>query len=240
MEKDILLYHGSEKIIEQPKYGLGRKTNDFGQGFYCTKSEELAKEWAVSSLRNGFANRYLLHTNFLRILHLNTPEYTILNWIALLVEHRLFAIRTPVARRAKQYLLEHFSINVNAYDLIIGYRADDSYYDYAEAFINNSITVEQLSAAMQLGRLGEQIVLKSEFAFSQLEYQGWTIADRNQYYAKKQVRNEDAIHSYHAILEKETDGLFIQDIIRGEVTNEDKRIPRNASRIQTNTLGRGL
>lgn len=240
MEKDILLYHGSEKIIEQPKYGLGRKTNDFGQGFYCTKSEELAKEWAVSSLRNGFANRYLLHTNFLRILHLNTPEYTILNWIALLVEHRLFAIRTPVARRAKQYLLEHFSINVNAYDLIIGYRADDSYYDYAEAFINNSITVEQLSAAMQLGRLGEQIVLKSEFAFSQLEYQGWTVADRNQYYAKKQARNEDAIQSYHAILEKETDGLFIQDIIRGGVTNEDKRIPRNTSRIQTNTPGRGL
>lgn len=240
MEKDILLYHGSEKIIEQPKYGLGRKTNDFGRGFYCTENEELAKEWAVSSLRNGFANRYLLHTNFLRILHLNTPEYTILNWIALLVEHRLFAIRTPVARRAKQYLLEHFSINVNAYDLIIGYRADDSYYDYAEAFINNSITVEQLSAAMQLGRLGEQIVLKSEFAFSQLEYQGWTVADRNQYYAKKQARNEDAIHSYQAILEKETDGLFIQDIIRGGVTNEDKRIPRNASRLQTNAPGGSL
>lgn len=240
MEKDILLYHGSEKIIEQPKYGLGRKNNDFGQGFYCTENEELAKEWAVSSLRNGFANRYLLHTNFLRILHLNTPEYTILNWIALLVEHRLFAIRTPVARRAKQYLLEHFSINVNAYDLIIGYRADDSYYDYAESFINNSITVEQLSAAMQLGRLGEQIVLKSEFAFSQLEYQGWTVADRNQYYAKKQTRNEDAIHSYHAILEKETDGLFIQDIIRGGVTNEDKRIPRNTSRGQTNAPGRSL
>lgn len=240
MEKDILLYHGSEKIIEQPKYGLGRKTNDFGQGFYCTENKELAKEWAVSSLRNGFANRYLLHTNFLRILYLNTPEYTILNWIALLVEHRLFAIRTPVARRAKQYLLEHFSINVNAYDLIIGYRADDSYYDYAEAFINNSITVEQLSAAMQLGRLGEQIVLKSEFAFSQLEYQGWTVADRNQYYAKKQARNEDAIHSYQAILEKETDGLFIQDIIRGGVTNEDKRIPRNASRLQTNAPGGSL
>ena len=53
--------------------------------------------------------------------------------------------KTPVARRAKQYLIEHFSINVGAYDLIIGYRADDSYFDYAESFVNNGISVDQLA-----------------------------------------------------------------------------------------------
>lgn len=60
----------------------------------------------------------------------NSPDHTILNWIAILVENRLFSIKTPVARRAKQYLIDHCSINVNAFDLIIGYRADDSYFDY--------------------------------------------------------------------------------------------------------------
>ena len=49
---------------------------------------------------------------------MNSPDYTILNWIAVLVEHRLFSIKTPVARRAKQYLIDNFSVNVNAYDLI--------------------------------------------------------------------------------------------------------------------------
>lgn len=148
MEKKITLFHGSEKVIEHPVFGAGKKHNDFGLGFYCTESEALAKEWAVSSLRDGFANRYTLDTEYLHILNLNSPDYTILNWIAVLVEHRLFSIKTPVARRAKQYLIENFSVNVNAYDLITGYRADDSYFDYAESFLNNAISVEQLSQAL--------------------------------------------------------------------------------------------
>lgn len=114
MEKKIALFHGSEKVIEHPVFGEGKKHNDFGLGFYCTESEALAKEWAISSLRDGFANRYTLDTEYLRVLHLNSPDYTILNWIAVLVEHRLFSIKTPVARRAKQYLIDNFSVNVNA------------------------------------------------------------------------------------------------------------------------------
>ena len=177
MEKKITIYHGSEKIIENPIFGGGKRNNDFGFGFYCTESEELAKEWAVSSLRDGFSNRYTLNTEYLNILNLNSPAYTILNWIAILVEHRLFSIKNPVAGRAKRYLIENFSVNINAFDLIIGYRADDSYFDYAESFLNNGITVEQLAQAMRLGKLGEQIVIKSPFAFSNLKYEGFTVAN---------------------------------------------------------------
>ena len=46
-------------------------------------------------------------------------------------KNHLFSIKTPVARRAKGYLIDHFGINVNAFDLIKGYHADDSYFDYA-------------------------------------------------------------------------------------------------------------
>ena len=53
MKQDLLLYHGSQQIIEAPKFGVGKTYNDYGQGFYCTENIELAKEWAVSSLRNG-------------------------------------------------------------------------------------------------------------------------------------------------------------------------------------------
>ena len=168
MDRIITIFHGSEQIVETPEFGLGRKNNDFGLGFYCTESEDLAKEWAVSSLRNGFANRYTLDTEYLNILNLNSPDYTILTWIAVLVEHRVFYIKTPVARRAKRYLIDNFGVNVNAYDLITGYRADDSYFDYAESFLNNGISVEQLARAMRLGKLGEQIVLKSKFAFDRI------------------------------------------------------------------------
>jgi hypothetical protein len=229
MQKHLTVYHGSKQIVEVPTFGLGRKNNDFGLGFYCTESSDLAKEWAVSSLSDGFANRYTLDTEYLNILNLNSPDYTILNWIAVLVQHRLFSIKTPVARRAKQYLIEHFGINVNAYDLITGYRADDSYFDYAEAFLNNAITVEQLSHAMQLGKLGEQIVIKSKYAFSKIKFEGFEAAEKDAYYALRKARNDEANQTYLDILEEETDGLYIQDIIRGGVSNDDPRIPRNVS-----------
>lgn len=225
----ITLFHGSEKVVEVPTFGAGKKTNDFGLGFYCTESEGLAKEWAVSSLRDGFCNRYTLDTEYLNILNLNSPDYTILNWIAVLVEHRLFSIKTPVARRAKRYLIDNFGINVNAYDLITGYRADDSYFDYAESFLNNGISVEQLARAMQLGKLGEQIVLKSKFAFSRIQFEGFDVAEKEEFYILRKARDDEANGLYLEMLEEENDGLYIQDIIRGGITNDDSRIPRNIS-----------
>ena len=227
MERIITLYHGSEQLIEEPTFGKGKLNNDFGLGFYCTESEDLTKEWAVSSLRNGFANRYTLGTEYLNVLNLNSPDFTILNWIAVLVEHRLFSIKTPVARRAKRYLVENFSVNVNAFDVVTGYRADDSYFDYAESFLNNGITVEQLARAMRLGKLGEQIVLKSRFAFSKLHYEGFEVADRETYFCLRKARNDEANRIYMEMLEEESDGLYIQDIMRGGIQNDDPRIPRN-------------
>ena len=229
MEDYITIFHGSEKIIEHPIWGEGRKNNDFGIGFYCTESLELAKEWAVSSLRDGFANKYILDTKYLNILNLNSSAYTILNWIAVLVEHRLFSITTPVARRAKSYLVEKFGVNVNAFDIIRGYRADDSYFDYAESFINNAISVEKLAQAMKLGKLGEQIVIKSKYAFTKLKYKGFEVAEQGKYYVHRKSRNDEANRQYFEMLDKESDGLYIQDIIRGGITNDNPCIPRNIS-----------
>ena len=230
MDKIITLFHGSKKIVEAPTFGEGKKTNDFGLGFYCTETEELAKEWAVSSLQDGFSNRYTLDTEYMNILNLNSPEYTILNWIAVLVEHRVFSIKTPVARRAKRYLIDNFGVNVNAYDLITGYRADDSYFDYAESFLNNGISVEQLAKAMRLGKLGEQIVLKSQFAFSRIKFEGFEVAEKEEFYVLRKSRDDEANQLYLEMLEEESDGLYIQDIIRGGITNDDPRIPRNISK----------
>lgn len=229
MEKLITIYHGSEQIVEVPTFGKGRKNNDFGLGFYCTESLDLAKEWAVSSLRNGFANRYSLDTEYLKILNLNSPDFTILNWIAVLVEHRLFSIKTPVARRAKQYLIDNFGINVNAYDVITGYRADDSYFDYAESFLNNGISVDQLARAMRLGKLGEQIVIKSQYAFSRLKFEGFEVAEKDTFYVLRKARDDEANQLYLEMLEEEDDGLYIRDIMKGGITNDDPRIPRNIS-----------
>ncbi len=227
MSKIITLYHGSEKIIEKPIFGEGKEHNDFGKGFYCTQNPELAKEWAVSSIKNGFSNEYNIDTEYLKILNLNSEEFTILNWIAVLLQYRVFPIKTPIARRAKQYIIDNFYVNVNAFDIVIGYRADDSYFDYAESFINNGISVEQLCSAMKLGKLGEQVVIKSKYAFELLEYQDFDIALMDKYYVLRKSRDEDANKNYWEMLSNDDDGLYIRDIIREGISSNDPRIPRN-------------
>ena len=36
----VIVYHGSERIIKQPVFHDGKKTNDYGYGFYTTESLE--------------------------------------------------------------------------------------------------------------------------------------------------------------------------------------------------------
>ncbi|MBR2627880.1 MAG: DUF3990 domain-containing protein, partial [Peptococcaceae bacterium] len=40
---------------------------------------------------------------------------------------------------------------------MIGYRADDSYFSFANAFLNNTLSLRQLEKAMMLGKHGEQV-----------------------------------------------------------------------------------
>lgn len=50
---EVTLYHGSVSVIEQPVFGKGNPHNDYGRGFYCAQSLELAKEWAVKKIATG-------------------------------------------------------------------------------------------------------------------------------------------------------------------------------------------
>ena len=113
--------------------------------------------------------------------------------------------------------------------MITGYRADDSYFDYAESFLNNGISVEQLARAMKLGKLGEQIVLKSKFAFTKIKFESFDVAEKEIFYVLRKARDDDANQTYLEMLEEEDDGLYIQDIMRGGIKNDDPRIPRNIS-----------
>ena len=156
----IELWHGSSHVIKHPEYGLVKPNNDYGRGFYCTRSVELAKEWACAGLDDGFANRYTLTTDGLLFLDLSQPPYTILNWLAMLVENRRFQPTTAVAAQGIEYLKQVFLPDASQADVIVGYRADDSYFSFARAFVNNAISIDQLAEAMRLGELGKQIVLR--------------------------------------------------------------------------------
>jgi len=221
----ITLYHGSSEKIEKPVFGKGKTYNDYGQGFYCTEHIELAKKWACNEGIDGFSNEYELETSGLKILNLSADEYNILHWLALLMNHRKLRLSTPVMRRGVEWLKEHFLIDISDCDLIIGYRADDSYFSFARAFVSNEISLNQLSFAMRLGKLGEQYVLKSEKAFEQIEFKSFELADNTIYYARRKKRDDEARNAFFEELEKEdVHGIYMGDIIREGMTSDDARL----------------
>ena len=222
----MLVYHGSDHIIEKPAYNGSKRTNDYGYGFYTTESIELAKEWACSDQRNGFANIYEFNPEGLSMLRLNSPEYNILNWLAILTKYRSYWQNGSIAEEAKNYLQQHFFVDPAPYDVIIGYRADDSYFTFAQDFVAGTISLKKLSEAMRLGKLGEQIVLKSEKAFEHIRFVGAEPADAETYYEKKALRDREARRAYRSTrqVSNELNELYMIDIMREGIENGDPRL----------------
>lgn len=222
----LTIYHGSRFIVETPLYGVGNPRNDYGLGFYCTQSLDLAKEWAVTDSQDGYANGYELDMGGLSCLDLSSPGFNILNWIAILLENRVFTLRNDVTKAGRQYFLDNFALPYGEYDIIKGYRADDSYFAYAEAFLNNAISCQRLSEAMRLGNLGEQIVLKSEAAFERISYLGCEVAPSSIFLPMRMKRNEEARLAFlsNKAGAFSPDALYLADIIRFGVDADDPRL----------------
>ena len=217
MKKTLVLFHGSDHIVKKPMYGLGNKHNDYGYGFYCTEDVELGKEWACNDLNtNAYVNKYELQTEGLKILYLDKVS-TVSNWITILIQNRTFNLKNNIAKNAVKYLKANYSIDISQYDVVIGYRADDSYFTFAKDFLSNTLSLESLSSALRYGKLGEQIVLISEKAFEKIHFVNSEKVDVSEYYYKRKYRNAEANQKYKNLsdnqdVEKET---FIMDLIRG-------------------------
>lgn len=219
-----IIYHGSKDIIEKPMFGFGNKHNDYGVGFYCTEIEELAKEWAVDINRDGYVNEYELNLKGLKILYLK--KYNILYWLAILLENRTFVTLSPLSIEAKQYIINNFHIDYRSYDIIIGYRADDSYFTFAKDFINGVISYQQLGKAIKLGNLGEQIVLISERSFKQLRFINSTLVEKDIYLKSKLERDEKARKEYFNSrnIKRNKGDLYITQIIDEGIKENDSRL----------------
>lgn len=220
------LYHGSSRIIERPLFGYGKPYNDYGLGFYCTDSLEMAKEWGVGKDRDGYANCYEIECDGLEILDLNAPEYCILHWLAVLLRNREFDIPSGLALEAKEYLLANFAVDYGSSDAILGYRADDSYFSFAQDFINGTISYRQLNNAMHLGRLGQQFVLKSQTAFARIQFVGSVTATSSEWYAKKMLRDRTARREYFSVERnrRQRGDLYIAQIMDEEMKPDDPRL----------------
>lgn len=209
----LVLYHGSPDIIEKPIHGYGNRRNDYGVGFYCTQDIELGKEWACSRNPQGILNSYVLNINGLRVLNLgNKTREDILRWFAILATNRVIKLR-PGTKKDNLNIVKnaYYPKGIENYDVIIGYRADDSYFSYATDFATGTLSIEGLSHAMFLGRLGLQVVLITKKAFSQLTFLEYQTVGGN-YHQKYKMRDKKARQEYFDYAD--SGHIYIEHIVR--------------------------
>ncbi len=219
----MILYHGSEFIIDKPRFNGGKPYNDYGQGFYCTEYFDMAKEWSVASDRNGYVNTYELDAEGLSILNLN--DHSMMEWLAILLSNRTFDVSAPLAKEAKEYIQKEFLPDFADYDLIVGYRADDSYFSFAQDFISGVISYEQLREAMYLGNLGNQVVLKSKKSFERILFTGYEKVSSEEWFPKREARDKKARNMYFDMDKHYVKGsLYVTGILDMELKRDDYRL----------------
>lgn len=207
------LFYGADKDVIIPQYNVGNPNNDYGLGFYLTPDKEMAELWASKFPSGGYLIEYEVDFNGLNILHLNSINNDdVLKWISILISHRFSKDERENYKTNIEWLEKNYPFDVEGYDLIIGYRADDAYFDYSRDFVGNDLSLELLKEAMRLGKLGLQYVLISQKAFSHIKYlKSEKVDHSDQYFA---FRNKSKIE--YLKLKKEDDVLntFIRDLMR--------------------------
>ena len=140
--ENVIVYHGSDHILKEPIYQGGKADNDYGNGFYTTEYKDRAKSWAVlnGDPEHSFVNRYILNTSGLKIMDLN--DYGILAWIAEVIANRGTSLESAEITGSR--IVEMYRISTADFDIIKGYRADDSYTQVIEAFLLNQINIEEI------------------------------------------------------------------------------------------------
>lgn len=163
----ITLYHGTPDRMVMPVYGKGNDRHDYGRGFYLTPDIDLAKEWAVCrpNDENGWVHQFELETEGLRIM--DFQKEGVLTWLVELMRHRDAADSRRYHMLAERFIAR-YGVETAHYDVIMGWRANASYFYIAKEFVRDNIDMDILEELLSLGGLGIQYCIKSAQAYAQL------------------------------------------------------------------------
>ena len=157
----MLLYHGSDVIVDEPKIFKGNRPLDFGEGFYLTTSREQAEQWAKRvALRNNSASSYISVFDF------NDAE----------VSKKLKVIRFE---RADEDWLKFVCSNRQGktyggdYDIVIGPVADDKVYSVVLRYENGVYELDEALKRLKTEQLHDQILFHSLRALEYLKFKSW-------------------------------------------------------------------
>lgn len=160
-----------------------------------------------------------------KVLDLEDGTHSVLEWLAILVNNRVVNAGVPIAQVAIEYLTENFLINLAPYDIVRGYRADDSYFSFVRSFVSNGLTVEQLETVMHLGSLGTQVVLKSPRAFERIRFVDYETAPWEEFHRRRLNRDMAARKAFFEESRRGvTQGLYMNTILSEGLKQDDVRV----------------
>ena len=126
MKHSEIIYHGSYTKIELPYIKKYLFTKDFSWGFYCTKIKEQAEKWA-DKFNTSIVNVY--EVKDINSLNIKAFEDYTDEWLEFVVKCR--------------------SGNTHEYDVVIGPMADDTIYDYIEAYTQGQMNKQKFFELMK-------------------------------------------------------------------------------------------
>ena len=146
----MVVYHGSNVIVEHPRLVCQNRTLDFGYGFYCTNLEKQAKRWALAKRKKHVVNIYDYNEEH----SLNMLEFNEMTdkWLDFVVD----------CRRG----IKH------DYDIVEGPMADDTIWNYVDDFARGNISRSAFWELVKFKYPTHQIVFCTENALNQIKFEG--------------------------------------------------------------------
>ena len=146
----MILYHGSNVIVKEPRILEDGFYKDFGYGFYCTSLEKQAKRWALTKRKNHIVNKYKYCPD--ERLRIKFFEDMTEEWLQFIVNCRLG--------------LRH------EYDIVEGPMADDTIWDYFEDYMAARISKPAFWELVKFKYPTHQIVFCTEKALQTIKFEG--------------------------------------------------------------------
>lgn len=156
----MILYHGSNLVVSEPKLVIQNRYLDFGYGFYTTTNKVQAIGFAdkVTKRRKQGHRTVSIYEidegkafSECSILRFDAPDE---DWLDFVSENR------------------SGNYEGDSYDFIFGPVADDDVYTTFTLYTAGALTKEQTLEALKIKKLYNQLVLTSEKALSYLKYVG--------------------------------------------------------------------
>ncbi|WP_073113331.1 DUF3990 domain-containing protein [Hespellia stercorisuis] len=144
----MIIYHGSQDVVEYPEIRTARFHKDFYYGFYCTLYQEQAKRWAVRYNGRGILNEYKYKPdNDLFVLKF---DHMTEEWLDFIVDCRMGKSHN--------------------YDIVEGPMANDTIFNYVQNYVDGKISRKAFWELAKFKKPTHQISFHTARALMTLEF----------------------------------------------------------------------